>query len=74
MSAVKHEMFPVMSTSMDAVVQRLEEDEKFKATDLSEDSVNKVIEGLKAKRKMTASQVAYIKGIVSRANAFMKKS
>ena len=70
MAAVKHELFPKMSTAMDAVIEGLEDDEEFNVKDFGEAAVDKVIEGLKGKRKMTASQVAYIKGMVSRAKRF----
>ena len=55
---------------MDAAIEGLKDDGKFNVKDLGEEAVDKVIEGLKGKRKMTASQVAYIKGMVSRAQSF----
>ena len=72
MTAAKHELFPRMGMDMDIVVERLKIKKKLKTTDLSESAVDEVIEGLKDKRNnMTASQVAYIQNMVSRAMSFM---
>ena len=71
-SAVQHEMFPKMSTSIDMVIQKMKDDEKWNDEDLSEETVDKVIERLKKERNMTTNQVARIKNIVSRARAFMR--
>ena len=72
MTAVKHELFPKMGTAMDAVIEGLKEEDKFNVMDLGESAVKKVIERLKKKRKMTSSQLVYIKGMVERANDFME--
>ena len=69
-AAVKHELFPKMGTAMDAAIEGLKDEDKLNVMDLGEAAVYKVIERLKEKRKMTASQVAYIKGMVSRATKF----
>ena len=76
MSAVKHEMFPKMGTAMDSVIAKLEGDdeEKFNGKTLGEDAVKMVIEGMKKKRKMTASQITYIEGLVQRAKVFEEQS
>ena len=75
-SAVKHEMFPKMGTTMDAVINDLEnEDEmEFHGNDLGKKAVETVIEGMKEKRKMTASQVTYIEGLVERAKGLKHQS
>lgn len=65
-------MFPKMGTSIDMVIQRMEGDKKWNGTDLTEETVNKVIAGLREQRALTTNQVTYIKGIVSRARSFMK--
>ena len=74
MAAVKHELFPRMGTAVDAVVEGLKDDGKWNADDLGKESVQKVIEGMKEKRKMTTNQVAYIERMVLRANEFAKSS
>ena len=56
---------------MDAVVERLKNNEILNITDLGEEAVEKVIDGLKDKRTMTTSQVAYIEDMVLRAKTFM---
>ncbi len=71
-TALKHELFPKMGTAMDAVVERLKEEDKVNVMDLGESAVDKVIERLKKKRKMTSSQLAYIKAMVLRAKEFME--
>ena len=75
---MKHEMFPKLGATMDGVVRTLkgsaERESKWNSEDLSEGAVKEVIGGLKAKRAMTSSQVAYIKGIVRRAKLFMTTS
>ena len=68
---MKHELFPKISTEMDAVVERLKNNEILNITDLGEEAVEKVIDGLKDKRTMTTSQVAYIEDMVLRAKTFM---
>ncbi len=70
-TAVKHEIFPQMGTAMDAVVERLKEEEMFNLMDLEKTAVDKVVEKLKEKRKVTSSQLAYIEAMVLRAHAFM---
>ena len=72
MSATKHELFPMMSTAMESVVSTLCDDGKLNEKDLGKEAVEKVIEGMKKNRKMRTSQVAYIKGMVLRAEQFMK--
>ena len=71
-AAVKHELFPKMGTAMDAVIEGLAEEDKFNVMDLGQSAVKKVIERLKKKRKMTSSQLVYIKGMVERAKHFME--
>ena len=72
MSATKHELFPMMSTAMDSAVSTLCDDGKLNEKDLGKEAVEKVIEGMKENRKMTAIQVAYIEGMVLRAKQFMR--
>ena len=61
---------------MDSVIAKLEGDdeEKFNGKTLGEDAVKMVIEGMKKKRKMTASQITYIEGLVQRAKVFEEQS
>ena len=70
-SAVKHEMFTKMGTVMDAAIYELQ---KFDATNLDEEEVKMVIDGMKQKRKMRASEVKYIEGLVQRAKEFNEQS
>ena len=72
MSAVKHELFPKMSTAMDAAIEQLKEEKEINEEDFGENAVSKVIEGMKENRKMTARQVTYIRKLVKRAEAFNK--
>ena len=75
-SAVKHEMFTRMGTVMDAVIHELEGDDerKFDPKHLEEKGVKMVIDGMKKKRKMRASEVKYIEGLVQRAKEFKEQS
>ncbi len=73
-TALKHELFPKMGTAMDAVIERLKEKEngnKLNVMDLGDSAMKEVIKGLKEKRKMTSSQLVYIKKMVQRAKQFM---
>ncbi len=70
MNAVKHELFPKMSTAMDAAIESLKEEKEINEEDFGADVVEKVIEGMKRERKMTANQVTFIQELVKRAEAF----
>ena len=74
MSAVKHELFPKMSTAMDAAIESLKEEKEINEEDFGADVVEKVIEGMKRERKLKTTQITYIEGLVERAKAFNKQS
>ena len=62
--AVRHDMFPVMATSMEAVISSLPTD--FDVEDLSDKSTERVISRLHEKRKLSTMEVAQIKDLVQR--------
>ena len=65
-NAVKHEMFPVLGSSLESCIESTTLD----LQDLSEDAADRVIKALHGKRKLNTKEAANIKYLVQRAREY----
>lgn len=68
-NAVKHEMFPLMSTSMQSAIETLQIDPE----DLSQETTDRVIAALHDKRSLSTMEVAEIKKVVQRTKEYKER-
>ena len=70
-NAVKHDMFPLMATSMESAVESLRVDQNSLTVDkLDDDAVQRVIDKMHQKRKLSTKEVEHIKMVVQRARDY----
>ena len=67
---VKHEMFPMMGTSMESAVEMLKVENCLDLTDFGEQTVETVIVTMRRQRIVSHGEVDCIKSIVARAREF----
>ena len=63
-------MYAVMATSMNRAIEGMKAEDTFKEHQFEPDFVKKLVEALKTKKKMTATEIAYIQELVQRATQF----
>ena len=70
MEAVRHELYPLIATSLGQSADQLVDDGSLKEDDLSDDAFEKVIEMMKSKKVLFNNEIKYIQGMVERAREF----
>lgn len=71
--AVKHELYPVMATSLGQSVDGLVHSDTVSPEDLSDEATDKVITELKAKKLLYNNEIEYIQELVKRARTYRWK-
>ena len=68
--ALKHQMYPLIGTTMQSAIDGLESDKSFKIEDISPTALDIVITRMQKQKKLSNKEVDFIKNVLRRANEF----